>query len=179
MEMIPTSPTASYMPLAMRAQALNRAYVRAVAAKAGAVVLGPEDDFGTDLAFAKVTRRKSGRLTVAKSIIVPFQLKASKKWEFRGDTVIYDLEAKNYNDMVDESSMEVLILMCLPSTFDEWLYQDEECLRLHRCCYYWQPTNHVEKPNKDTVRIVIPRSQIFTPDVLILLLDQAQARVIL
>jgi hypothetical protein len=177
MEMLPTALAASQMPIPMRAQALNRAYVRAIAAKAGAVVIEPEDDFGTDMAFTKVTRRKNGRLTVTKSIIVPFQLKASKDWAFRGDKVIYDLEAKNYNDLVDESSLSVLIVMCLPSTFDEWLYQDEECLRLHRCCYYWQPSDHVETPNDSTVRIVIPRSQIFTPEALTALLDQAQARV--
>jgi hypothetical protein len=177
MEMIPTSVASSHMPITTRAQALNKAYVQAIAAKAGVVIYEPKDDFGTDLAFAKVTRRQSGRRTDTKSIIVPFQLKASKDWAFRGDTVIYDLEAKNYNDMVDESSMEVLILMCLPATFDEWLYQDEECLRLHKCCYYWQPSDHIETPNENTIRIVIPRSQIFTSEALTRLLDQAQARV--
>jgi hypothetical protein len=175
MRTIPGAVTPSQMPVTAKSQALSMAYVYAIAAKAGAGIYLPKDDFGVDMAFSKITRRLNGRRTDTKSVIIPFQVKSSKDWKLRADVVIYDLESKNYNDLID-STLCVLILMCLPPTFDEWLYQDEECLRLHKCCYYWQPSDRIETPNDHTARIIIPRSQIFTADALTALLDQAQSR---
>jgi hypothetical protein len=175
MEVIPTPATSSQMPESFKAQALSMAYIRAIAAKAGANIYKSEEDFGVDMSFCKIVQR-NGRYTDTSSMPVPFQIKASKVWELRGDTIVYDLEVKNYNDLVN-SSICVLILMCLPPTSDEWLRQDEECLRLHRCCYYWRPSDRAETLNSEKKRIYIPRDQMFTEDVLTMLMDEAQARV--
>jgi len=175
MEVIPTPSVSAQMHESFKAQALSMAYIRAIAAKAGANIYKSEDDFGVDMSFCKIVNR-NGRYTDTSSMPVPFQIKASKVWELRGDTIIYDLEVKNYNDLVN-SSICVLILMCLPPGTDDWLRQDEECLRLHKCCYYWQPSDRAETPNSEKKRIYIPRSQIFTVDVLTMLMDEAQARV--
>ncbi len=172
MEVIPTPATSSQMPESFKAQALSGAYIRAIAANAGANIYKSEEDFGVDMSFCKIVHRH-GRYTDAFSVAVPFQIKASKVWELRGDTVIYDLEVKNYNDLVN-SRIGVLVLMCLPPTSDEWLRQDEECLCLHKCCYYWRPSDRAETLNTEKKRIYIPRSQIFTVDVLTMLMDEAQ-----
>ncbi len=177
MEVIPTPATSSQMPESFKAQALSGAYIRAIAANAGANIYKSEEDFGVDMSFCKIVHRH-GRYTDAFSVAVPFQIKASKVWELRGDTVIYDLEVKNYNDLVN-SRIGVLVLMCLPPTSDEWLRQDEECLCLHKCCYYWRPSDRAETLNAEKKRIYIPRSQIFTVDVLTMLMDEAQTRVLL
>lgn len=174
MDVIPTSVTSSQMPETSRSQAFSIAYIRAIAAKAGVNIYKSEEDFGVDMSFCKIIHRKD-RYTDTSSMPVPFQIKSSKVWELRGDTIVYDLEVKNYNDLVN-SCFCVLILMCLPPTSDEWLRQDEECLRLHKCCYYWRPSDRVETLNSEKKRIYIPRSQIFTVDALTMLMDEAQAR---
>jgi hypothetical protein len=177
MEVIPTPATSSQMPESFKAEALSMAYIRAIAAKAGVNIYRPEYDFGVDMSFGKVVQRDGRRCADTSSMPVPFQIKASKVWELRGDTIIYDLEVKNYNDLVN-STILVLILMCLPSTSDEWLRQDEECLSLHKCCYYWRPSSgQAETLNSEKKRIYIPRSQIFTVDALTMLMDEVQARV--
>ncbi len=117
MEAIPTSELSSDMPISFRMEALSLAYIRAIAAKAGALVSRTEGDFGVDISFSRIVKRKS-RYTSTTGMPVHSQVKSSTQWVMRGDTIVYDLEAKNYNDLVN-SSMCVLILMCLPPTFDE------------------------------------------------------------
>jgi hypothetical protein len=114
--------------------------------KAGVNIYESRTDLGIDMAFSKVGRRKAGRrkedrYTDTSSLMLTSQLKSSTLWEVKEDTIAYDLKVKNYNDLV-ESDVCVLILMCLPPTPDEWLHQDEECLQLCKCCYYWRPLDN-------------------------------------
>jgi len=176
MGILPTPEASSHMPETFKMEALSRAYVSAIAAQAGVNVYMPQIDLGIDMAFSKVRRRKEGRYTDTWSLTIPFQVKASTHWDLREDAIIYDLKVKNYNDLVD-SDICVLILLCLPSTPDEWLYQDEECLRLHKCCYYWRPLDNAETTNTNRKRIFIPRSQMFTAETLTSLVDEMQSKV--
>ncbi len=77
------------------------------------------------------------------------------------------LEAKAYDDAVYARGKLPLLMMCLPPTFDEWLCQDEKCLQLRHCCYYWKPsTDDTMTLNDSTKTILIPKTQQFTPEVL-------------
>jgi hypothetical protein len=172
MGVIPTSKAYSQMPETDRMQALSLAYARAIAAKAGANVSNRENDYGIDMSFTKIVKRNN-RYTDTCSIPVHTQVKASTLWGVQEDTIFYDLEVKNYNDLVN-SSICVLILLCLPPYFDEWLYQDEDCLRIHKCCYYWRPSDHVETTNNRKKRIFISKSQIFSTEALTELMNEVQ-----
>jgi hypothetical protein len=175
MGILPTPEASSHMPETFKMEALSRAYVSAIAAQAGVNVYMPQRDFGTDMIFSKVIERKEGsRHTDTWGLTIPCQIKASTIWGLREDTISYDLEVKNYNDLVNSNNL-VLILMCLPPSPDEWLYQDEACLRLHRCCYYWRTLDKVETTNTSTKRIFIPRSQIFTVESLIRLVEETDS----
>ena len=176
MEVISTTNASSPMPETFKMQKLSIAYVRAIAAKAGANVSNPEDDFGIDISFGKMIER-NGRYTDTGCIPLHAQVKASKNWEKREDVIVYDLEVKNYDDMVTSNHKCFLILMCLPQTIDEWLDQNEEHLQLRRCCYYWRPSDLMETTNTTTKRIFIPRSQIFTVNSLIGLMDEVQVKI--
>ncbi len=169
----PTSQASSQMPEPFKMEALSMAYISAIAAQAGVNVYIPQRDFGVDMYLSKVVERKHGRYTDTSSMPIPFQIKASTLWQLQEDRVIYDLEVKNYNDLVNSNAC-VLILMCLPPHPNEWLHQDEDCLQLHKCCYYWCPSNLTETTNSETKRIFIPRSQMFTAGALTRLLDQTQ-----
>ncbi len=175
MGIIPRPEASSHMPETFKMEALSRAYVYAIAAKAGVNISLPQNDLGTDIIFSKVTQRKEGsRYTDTWGLMVPCQIKASTIWDLREDTIVYDLEVKNYNDLVN-SNILVLILMCLPPISEEWLHQDEECLRLHKCCYYWRTLDNAETTNTRTKRILIPRSQVFSVESLLRLVDETES----
>lgn len=173
--------TISHMPEKHRSEDFSMAYIQAVAAKAGANIwVTLRHDYGIDLMFTTIhsyqtlSKKRGKRYTEPKSIPLPCQVKSSKQWEFHEDRIVYDLEAQAYDDLVCNDFC-FLILMCLPPTMQEWLYQDEQHLRLHHCCYYWEPSEEqVLTPNDYTKRISIPRTQQFTAEALIELLNARQ-----
>lgn len=165
------------MPDSDRAEELSVAYACAIAAHAGINTTISRKDFGIDISFRRVWKRRSdNHYTDMPGLSIPSQLKSARapEWKFRAGKIVYDLRAKNYNDLVT-STNGFLILMCLPSSIDEWLLQGEECLHLYKCCYYWIPgLEDIETPNKHTKTIYIPREQLFTVGALTTLVDQVQ-----
>lgn len=157
-------------------EALCRAYVEAVAGRAGVTISFPLHDYGEDISFKSI-KVSNGRHRTSRTQLLA-QLKASKNCIFTKEAVGYDLEAKAYNDLVYKTedglgSPFILIVLCLPKNPAEWLEVSEEQLLLRKCCYWHhlvgEPTNNV-----GTKRIFIPRSQLFTPDALKDLLEQAK-----
>jgi Domain of unknown function (DUF4365) len=81
--------------------------------------------------------------------------------------VVYDLEAKTYNDLIDRQLPNrripcVLLLKTLPAEQDMWLKANEDALILGGGCY-WAFLSGVFSSNTKTVRIRIPREQLFSP----------------
>ena len=106
------------------AEALSRAYVRAIAGRAGLNLAIREYDYGVDGSFDEVVMRQKRR--VESGFSLSFQLKASTQWQLDFTHVIYDLEAKTYNDLVFRHSMRtatpcILILLALPNDSEQWL----------------------------------------------------------
>lgn len=172
-------------PEADRSEELSISYVSAVAAHAGIKAEGvARKDHGTDMTFKRLRKRKSdNHFSDLNGLFVPCQVKSARhpEWKIikvKGENVIsYDLRSKNYNDLVTSTS-GFLILMCLPSSSDEWLKQDEECLRLYKCCYYWVPgPDDAETFNRNTKVIHIPLDHIFTAEFLVSIVDEAQPRI--
>lgn len=168
------------VPESARSEELSIAYVSAIAAHAGIKVeFVTRKDYGTDVTFKRLRKRKiDGHYSDVGGISIPCQVKSAchPEWQVNYDKgiVTYDLRAKNYNDLVG-STYGFLVLMCLPSSIDQWLKQDDECLRLYRCSYYWIPgPDDEETPNKRTKTIHIPLNQLFTVDALTDIVDQAQ-----
>jgi len=169
------------MPKEHRSEDFSMAYIQAIAASAGANLWPPvRHDYGIDLVFTKInsyqtlSSKRGTRYTDTGSIFLPCQVKSSKNWEPRIDKIAYDLDAQAFDDLVLSDNC-FLILMCLPQTIPEWLHQNEQRLQLHHCCYYWEPSEKdVMTPNHNTKTILIPRGQIFTPEVLIELLNARQ-----
>jgi hypothetical protein len=137
-------------------------------------------DYGTDATFKRLRKRKSdGHVSDVGGISIPCQIKSASAPEWKISkigNVSYRLRAKNYNDLVT-STYGFLILMCLPSSIDEWLKQDAECLRLYKCCYYWIPGPEDEETENDSTKTIsIPCEQLFTTEVLASIVDGAQPR---
>lgn len=80
------------------AEALSRAYVRAIAGRAGLNLAIREYDYGVDGSFDEVVIRQNCR--VESGFSLSFQLKASIQWQLDDTQVVYDLDAKTYNDLI-------------------------------------------------------------------------------
>ena len=166
---------------------LSRAYIQAVAARAGVnLSLGAQaHDYGVDGVFHQVTIRtqtdgqgKPRRRRLNSGFNLEFQCKASKDWHDEPDAIVYDLEVKAYNDLVQRSATRnatplILILMCLPTDEADWLYLTEHQLLLRKCCYWHRLTGY-ETDNQESKRIRIPKVQMLDPMAVTTLLTQVE-----
>lgn len=147
-------------------EGLSRAYVQAIASRAGINTGRQEYDYGVDGTFNRIQIIRRRR--VASGFPIDFQLKASIKWRLEDIHVVFDLEAKTYNDLVRRSSDRraaplILILFCLPDRQEQWLETDEEQLILRRCCY-WTRLTGTQTDRTQSIRIRIPRDQLLTSE---------------
>ncbi len=164
------------MPITVQHQkeALSQAYVRAVVAKAGFNFGKTEFDYGIDGTIKDVINR-NGRY-VDSCFGINFQLKSSCNVTFEDGRVVYDLESKNYNDLVAESSMlpNILILLALPENSDEWLEVTTEQLVMKKCAWWCSLEGQTPTTNQVTKRISIPDCQVFSPAALIDLMEKVK-----
>jgi hypothetical protein len=163
-------------------ESLSRAYVQAIAGKAG-LNLGfdpgirlnnQEFDYGVDGSFHPI--KKVNNSLVNSGFPLEFQLKASMNWHIDGLYIIYDMEAQAYNKIADRNNEEraipqILILLCLPSNFNDWVEINEEQLILRKCCY-WERLKGDLTTNTSKVRIRIPKQQHLTTESLGTILDR-------
>ncbi len=155
---------------------MSRAYVRAIAGRAGLNLAVREYDYGVDGSFDEVVVRQNRR--VESGFSLSFQLKASIQWQLDDTQVVYDLEAKTYNDLILRRSIRtaipcVLILLALPPDSAQWLICEETQLRLQGTCY-WEYLSGSLSENRQSVRIRIPRSQRLTPESLLTLIENVK-----
>lgn len=158
------------------AEALSRAYVRAIAGCAGLNLAIREYDYGVDGSFDEVVVRQNRR--VESGFSLSFQLKASTQWQLNFTHVTYDLEAKTYNDLILRRSIRtatpcILILLALPPDSAQWLICEESQLRLQGTCY-WEYLSGNLSENRQSVRIKILRSQRLTPESLLTLMENVK-----
>lgn len=92
------------MPITVQHQkeALGLAYVRAVIAKAGFNFGKTDLDYGYDGMIKEVINRNDRY--VDSGFGINFQLKSSSEVIFDNGRLLYDLDSKNYNDLISESS---------------------------------------------------------------------------
>ena len=133
-------------------------------------------DYGVDGQFNTVIARGTRRID--SGFPLDFQAKATVDWELTDGYIVYDLESKTYNDMVERSDAEttlMLILLCLPETRAQWHGTTPQETIMRHCCY-WHILRGDPTSNASTKRILIPESQILTPDSLNQLLTAERLR---
>ena len=158
---------------------LQRAYVEAVVAKAGATCTPYHQDYGLDLRINDIRQSSKGNYQPS-GIAFECQLKASTQCEQKHEHVVYDIKKEAYNKLVElESGLAILIVFKLPKNTQEWLKVEEDMFYMKHCCYWIHLTGEATK-NKYTQRIRIPRNQIFTPqavqDLLMQVRQQTRSR---
>ena len=158
-------------------ESLCLAHIYAVAGVAGVnYAIRKNYDYGVDGQFSAVVNR-DGRL-VDSGHPLDFQAKATINWNLVNEHIVYDLEAKTYNDIVSRTLSEttlLLILLCLPKNQGEWhgATCDETILR--HCCYWHTFTGELTS-NTSKIRIYVPSANLLTPVSLNSLLALEKAR---
>lgn len=156
------------VPVEKRKEALSKAYVRAIAAKAGVNIAESDEDFGIDLSLRQViVRNNNGTNRIVESgASLDIQLKCSETPQITDTEVIYDLEAKTFNDLADpEANYRILVLLVVPNDEGNWINHTPEQLSIRQCAYWCSLKGETLTTNTATKRISIPLTQSFTPEV--------------
>ncbi len=160
---------------------LSRAYVQAVAGKAGInLSLGKRElDYGIDGTFHPITVSEGS--LVEEGFPLDFQLKASTTWKDDSANIIYDMKVKAYNKIVNRNNRNgavpnILLLLCLPTEPKDWLEISEEQLLLRKCCYWSHLVGEpIDRHPDSSIRVRIPKGQYLSPQSVKMLLDKTEA----
>src|SRR4051794_13414078 len=109
-----------------RQEALSRAYVQAIAARAGLGHTPRANDYGIDLSLHEVIRR--GSRYCESGTVLDVQVKSTTRASRDATAVRYDLEVKSYDDLRDPEARNprILVVVVFPKDPAEWLSQSEE-----------------------------------------------------
>lgn len=157
------------MDVSQRKEQFSKAYVRAIASAAGYDVSGPSvDDDGVDLVFS--SRSKHG---VIKSPKIEAQIKCTSQDILKSDNLIYPLEVKNYNLLIQEDFLvpRILIVVLVPEEAEQWLSHDESYLMMRHCGYWISLKGSLETLNTEKISISIPRKNCFNLESLHKIMD--------
>lgn len=150
------------LPQGNKKEEMQRAYFRAVVAKAGASFYIPNYDCGADFVLTTPFVNQRGR-TAPTTKTVYCQLKASDDCELRKDKVVYELNAESYNKFAElPGVLAIILLLHLPKVEDEWLTVDNSALCIKNCCYWYEVPKEITE-NKCTITVKIPIDQVFDP----------------
>jgi len=158
-------------------EGLSRAYILAVAHRAGFNCSVREFDYGIDGTFHEITRR--GGRYIESGYKIDFQAKAASSTNsvtVRDSSVDYDMEVKTQHDLaMDVGTPRILILMVLPENQDEWLTITEDALALKRCAWWASLEGQTPTTNKNTIMVPVPRTQIFDVAALSAMMERVRA----
>lgn len=158
-------------------EGFSRAYALAVGYKAGMnCSVSFEFDYRIDGTYREVDTLPDGSRDES-GFQIDFQLKASHDVVVTEDFIIYDLETKNYKSLIraNVGTPRILILFKMPRNECDWLKIDENETLLRNSGWYYSLRNLAATTNSNSVRIKIPRNQLFTPEVLCNLMDRVKA----
>jgi Domain of unknown function (DUF4365) len=149
------------LPRNVRQEMLSLAYVRAVAARAGVQCVLPELDFGFDLYLRGLERDGHGVRDSGPQIDV--QIKSTSQADLRENEIAFDLEVRAYHLLrpLQSGRPRFFILMLLPDDEQLWLNQTEEQLVLRKCAYWLSLRGAPATRSKRSVRVLIPRANLF------------------
>lgn len=149
-------------------EGISQAYTRAIVNAAGYMLGQDQFDYGMDGTIHAVTVREEDRRFIKSGISIDYQLKATCNVTIETDYLVYDLEAKNYNDLIEDNLLtsRILILYTLPRNCDEWVnIVNDSNYTILKNCGWWCSLKGLERTsNANKKRIRIPIDQKFTPD---------------
>jgi hypothetical protein len=159
-----------------RQESLSRAYVRTIAAMAGVICTVPEQDYGIDKSFRAVRSRGQRHEDVSGHLDV--QIKSTTRADVSETEVAYDLDVRNYEDLrvEGENCPRILVILVLPKDETDWLSQSVDELILRHCAYWMRLEGLPPSKATSTVRVRIPRKNVFSVEALKALLANLRSK---
>jgi hypothetical protein len=156
-----------------RQEALCRAYVQAIAALAGMSSAKPDPDYGIDLLLRNVEQRGPRHLDSRAQL--DLQLRSTTRANVSEKIVSYDLDVQTYDYLRAKSLIRcLLVVLVLPDEETLWLSQSPDEL-IVRHCAYWISLRGVKRITAtSSVRISIPRVQVFSVQAVRAIMDRLQ-----
>jgi hypothetical protein len=149
---------------------LSVAYLIGVAARAGCQLNEPKiDQNRIDATISAISGSRAK---------IDIQIKATTKDCLDGDAAFFDLDVPTYDALRSEHVQfaQLLVILHLPKDPLDWLTVDEQALTLRRCAYWKDLRGAPAVDNSTSVRVRLPRSQIFGPDALRDLICRAETK---
>ncbi len=160
--------TDSLLTVSDQQEALSRAYVQAVAGRAGYITAYPDfDRSGVDL-----TVHANGGMSPALGV----QLKATTNLGAPSDGCFrFPLKSRNYNQLCKVvQTPRILVVLDLPKNKREWMTITEHELVLRRRAYWLSLKGSEKTDNRRSVTVGIPSANVFDVDGLRGLMDQSR-----
>ena len=153
---------------------ISISYISALCAYAGiSYEIIRHDDDSTDGILRKRIFLDRGRKFEAGLRI---QLKCTSslsQYTDNGDTIIYKLKAKNYNDLCLQSTTPIILgLLILPEDKEQWINWTKEELLIRGCMYWADFSLEAELSNKETVNVTISKKHVINAESLQKILER-------
>jgi hypothetical protein len=149
-----------------RQEALSRAYIQAIAARAGMSCSFREMDYGIDVTVHEIGQQ--GRRYCETGFRIDFQAKSTSATALTDASVLYDLEVKAYDDLraAPARCPWLLVVLILPDDEAQWTEQTEEHLLVRRAAYWLSLAGRGPVTNTRKVRLALPRENLFSIEAL-------------
>jgi hypothetical protein len=144
-----------------RQEALCRAYVQAVAAMAGIGTSLPTPDYGIDLSLRSIEPKGEQREDAG--VQLDLQLRSTTRANVSAEEVKYDLDVRTYEFLrAPRFVPRILVVLVLPEDEGQWLSQSPEELVVRHCAYWFSLRGMAPTTASSSIRIRIPRTQVFS-----------------
>lgn len=159
-----------------RQEGISRAYIQAIVAQTGLAWSFGEYDYGIDLTVHSILRR--GHRHFDSGFKLDIQVKSTTRAKVDATQVICDLDVMAYDHLRDRNAgtPRILVLLVMPADPSQWTEQSEDCLEIRRCAYWMSLKEFNPTTNTATVRVAIPRENVFSVDAVGRLMDKVRKR---
>lgn len=145
-----------------RQEVMCRTYVQAIAGRCGLSCSLRDFDYGIDVTLHDIRRR--GHRYMESGFNLDIQAKSTTTPSLMATEVMYDLDVKSYDDLRDPQvgCPRILVLLILPEDENQWTEQSEDHLLVRHAAYGLSLNGWASTANQKTVRVALPRANLFS-----------------
>lgn len=146
-----------------RQESLSVGYVHCVAAMAGWTWSVRNLDYGADVTLHHIIRKN--HYLLESGTFLDLQLKSTTTATAARGDISFDLPVSNYEWLRQPTVQfrRLLVVLILPQDETEWLTLTEQALTVRHAMYWMSLEGRPATSNKRTIRIQIPRENLFSP----------------
>ena len=135
----------------------------------------PTLDYGIDLTLNEVEDFGGWRAESGNKLDI--QAKSTTRAGGTNDVIQYDLDRHSYDVLrfLTTGNPRILVVLCLPIDESRWCSQSEEELILRHCAYWLSLRGRPPTTNRKSIRLSLPRANVFSAEALRALMSRIKA----